>query len=185
MNRTKTFWITQTAALIALLIVCQALTASFGNVVLTGSIVNCILVIASVTGGLTSGLTVAALSPFFASLLGIGPALALWPILICAAIGNSVLVSCWHFVVLWGKRTQKKPLLAFGIATAAAALAKFATLYTGVVVIALPLMHLAEKQTAALSASFGISQLFTAAIGGAVASLALPALLKAVKRTGA
>ena len=66
----KTLWLTETAMLIALLIVLQAVTKSWGQIV-TGSFVNTVLALSVLTVGLWSGVTVAALSPFFAFMLGI------------------------------------------------------------------------------------------------------------------
>ena len=89
----KTLWLTETAMLIALLIVLQAVTKSWGQIV-TGSFVNTVLALSVLTVGLWSGVTVAALSPFFAFMLGIGPQLI--AIVPAIAVGNIALV-----VVLW------------------------------------------------------------------------------------
>ena len=72
--RQKTLWITQTAALLALLIILQLATRSAGQLV-TGSCVNAVLALAALIAGLSSGLTVAVLSPFLAFALGVGPKL--------------------------------------------------------------------------------------------------------------
>ena len=64
-TKNKILWITRTALFIAVLIVFQSLSASLGQIV-TGSLVNLVLVTAALTGGIWSGLTVAAISPFFA-----------------------------------------------------------------------------------------------------------------------
>lgn len=72
--RQKTLWITQTAALLALLIILQLATRSAGQLV-TGSCVNAVLALAALIAGLSSSLTVAVLSPFLAFALGVGPKL--------------------------------------------------------------------------------------------------------------
>ena len=72
MNK-KTLWITETAVMIALLVALQWATKPLGQFV-TGSCVNLVLGVSVLVGGLWCGLTVALVSPFFAFLLGIGPA---------------------------------------------------------------------------------------------------------------
>ena len=86
-------WITETAVMLALLVTLQALTKAAGQYV-TGSCVNLILAVTALTAGLGSGAAAAALSPFFAFLLGIGPQLL--PIVPAIALGNLAYV-----VLLW------------------------------------------------------------------------------------
>lgn len=175
MNR-KVLWITQTAVLTALLIVMQSVTAAFGNTIITGSVVNLILIVSVMIAGLSSGLTVALISPVFAKFLGIGPLWALIPFIV---IGNIVLVLIWHFL---GNRNFGKPMLVYVVTLVVAAVAKFLTLYAGIVKIAIPyLLNLPEQQAATISGMFSIPQLFTALIGGAAATIMLPLLKKAVK----
>lgn len=175
MNR-KVLWITQTAVLTALLIVMQSVTAAFGNTIITGSVVNLILIVSVMIAGLSSGLTVALISPVFAKFLGIGPLWALIPFIV---IGNIVLVLIWHFL---GNRNFGKPMLVYVVTLVVAAVAKFLTLYAGIVKIAIPyLLNLPEQQAATISGMFSIPQLFTALIGGAAATIMLLLLKKAVK----
>ena len=68
MNK-KIRWITETALLLALLIVLQSVTKSFGQFV-TGSCVNAVLALAALLTGLGSGITIAVISPVLAFLLG-------------------------------------------------------------------------------------------------------------------
>lgn len=172
----NTLWVTQTAVLAALLIVMQAATAALGNTIVTGSIVNLILIISVMIAGLSSGLTVAVISPIFAKFLGIGP---LWPLIPFIIAGNIVLVLIWHFL---GKRTFGKPIVVYIITLIAAAAGKFLMLYIGIVRVAVPyLLNLPEPQAATISGMFSVPQLFTALIGGAIAAAILPLLKKAVK----
>ena len=60
--------ITRTAVLIALLVVLQAALMPLNNSLITGSIVNLLLIISVMTCGLSSGLCVAAVSPVIARL---------------------------------------------------------------------------------------------------------------------
>ncbi|MEA5016591.1 MAG: hypothetical protein VB099_18720 [Candidatus Limiplasma sp.] len=165
-------WITQTAIAIALLIVMQAVTASMGQLV-TGSIVNLILIVSVMIFGLASGLAVSALSPIFAKLLGIGP---LWELIPFIMLGNMVLVLLWHLIA---KRTFAKEPIPAVTAAVIAAVAKFLTLYVTIVLIAVPLLLNPAKT---ISTIFSLPQLVTALIGGAVALVILPLLKKALPK---
>ncbi|MCL2508163.1 MAG: ECF transporter S component [Oscillospiraceae bacterium] len=169
--------ITQTAIFIALLIVSQMATAPLGNQLVTGSIVNMILIVSVMTCGLASGLTVAAISNVAAKLLGIGP---LWSLIPFIAVGNMVLVLTWHFV---GNRHIGRKYVSHVVALVCAAAAKFLTLYLGIVKIAVPLLlDLPEKQAAVISGMFSVTQLITASIGGALAIVLLPTLFRGIRR---
>ena len=177
MKNQKVLWITQTAMVIALLIVLQAATAPLGNTMITGSLVNLMLVIGVMVGGLTSGLTVAVLSPVFAKIFGIGP---LWSLIPFIALGNVVLVLCWYFI---GTQQFAAHVIVRGMAAVTAAVAKFIVLFVGIVQIAVPvLLQLPEKQAAMISATFSFPQLITALIGGGLAIIVLPLLGKALKK---
>ncbi len=173
MNK-KVLWITETAVMTAVLIALQVITKPMGQVV-TGSCVNLVLGVAAIAGGLWCGVTVAVLSPFFAFLLHIGPALL--PIVPMIAIGNAVLV-----VVLYLLAGQK-PLGAVSYAAAvAAAAAKFVTLWLLIVKLVLPMLGLPEQKMAVMSAMFTWPQLVTALIGGVVAVTVAPVIRKALHK---
>ena len=93
MKKNAVLAITRTAVMIAILVMIQFITKSFGQYV-TGSLVNLVLAVAALTIGLWEGIIVAAVSPFFAFMFGIGPAFI--QIVPFVALGNAVLV-----VVLW------------------------------------------------------------------------------------
>ena len=171
----KTLWIAETAVMIALLVALQGLTKPAGQFV-TGSCVNLILGVSTLVGGLWCGLTVALLSPFFAFLLGIGPALI--QIVPAIAVGNIVLV-----LVLWliCRKAKKLSVLSYGGAVAAS-VCKFAVLYALVVLLLLPLLGLPEKQVAMMSAMFSWPQLVTALIGSFLAVTIAPVIRKALHR---
>ena len=179
-GRSKILWIAQTAIFIALLVALQFATRSMGQFV-TGSVVNLILIVASLTAGLFSGLAVALLSPFFAFMLGIGPAfLQVVPLV---ALGNMALV---FFVWLIGRKGEEvEGAMAYIwriLGVVAGAVVKFAILYFGIVKLLLPLLDLKPPQVTALSAAFSWPQLVTAAIGGAIAVLVVPPVLKAIRK---
>ena len=181
MNK-KIRWITETALMLALLVSLQAITKPMGQLV-TGSCVNAILAIAALVGGLSSGLTVALISPVLAFLLGIAPQILTVPAIMA---GNCVYVLMLS--LLAGKSgTHPVKLVVAWVSSAAA---KFSTLY--ILVAQLICGVLAESLIAsgamkppmvqALPVTFGLPQLFTALIGGAVALLMVPVLRKALKK---
>ena len=174
-NKRKIQWITRTAILIALLVVLQAATTPLGTTLVTGSVVNMLLVVSVMTSGLASGLTVAAVSPVMAKLVGMGPLWSLTPFIM---LGNITLVLLWHFI---GNRKMGAEYAAPIAAMVAAAAGKFLVLFVGIVQIAVPLLlSLPAQQAAAISGMFSVSQLLTALIGGAVANVLLPVLKKAI-----
>ena len=122
----KIRWITRTAILLALLVTLQALTKGFGQIV-TGSCVNAILAIAALFGGIGCGLTIALISPVLAFLLGIAPQVLTVPAIMA---GNAVYV-----LLLWALAEKTASLSRNLAALAAAAAAKFAVLYTIVVLL--------------------------------------------------
>jgi hypothetical protein len=129
------------------------------------------------TSGLASGLTVAAVSPVFAKLLGIGP---LWPIVPFILAGNAALVLVWHLV---GKREFAHKHVVRAAALVLAAVAKFALLYLGIAKLAVPFfLQLPEPQASAVSRMFAWPQLLTALAGGALAMAVLPAIGKIRKK---
>ena len=178
----KIRWITETAILLALLVTLQALTKPMGQFV-TGSCVNAILAVAALIGGLSSGITVALISPVLAFLLGIAPQVLTVPAIM---VGNTV------YVVLLSLLADPsgKNLPRHAAAWIVAALAKFAALY--LIVVKLICGVLAEGLLAAgtlkqpmlqvLPATFSWPQLITALIGGAAALLMVPVLRKALRK---
>lgn len=147
-----------------------------GNIIVTGSIVNLLLIVSVMTCGLASGLTVAAVSPVMAKFLSIGPLWALIPFIMA---GNIVLVLLWHFIGNRGIGGKKSS--AYIAALISAAAAKFLVLYIGIVQIAVPIfLGLPGPQAAVISNMFSIPQLITALIGGALAVFLFPRLKKAV-----
>ena len=174
-NKKNVRWITRTAIFIALLIVMQAATAPLGNTLITGTIVNLLLIVSVMTCGFTSGLTVAVISPIMAKLIGIGP---LWILIPFIAAGNTVLILFWH---LLGKRNMGRRYIAYIVALIAAAAAKFLVLYVGIVKTAIPLFSgLPKQQASIISQMFSIPQLITALAGGIIAIMILPSLKKAI-----
>ena len=181
MNR-KIRWVTETAVMLALLITFQALTKPAGQLV-TGSFVNVVLAVTVLVAGLSSGITVAVISPVLAYLLGIAPQILTVPAIM---VGNCVYVVVLYFVA--GK--QSRMYIRQVAAWLSAAVAKFAVLYAVVVwlicgVFAQSLLEtgiLKAPMLKALPATFSLPQLVTALIGGGVALLITPVLRKALRK---
>lgn len=178
----KIRWIAETAVMLALLVALQALTKPMGQLV-TGSFVNAVLAVTVLVAGLSSGLTVALISPVLAYLLGIAPQILTVPAIM---VGNTVFVALLYFIA--GKDSKK--IFRQLIAWVSAAFAKFAALYAIVVwlicgVFSQGLLEsgvLKAPMLKALPATFSWPQLFTALIGGAVALLIVPVLRKALHK---
>lgn len=181
MNK-RILWITETAGMLALLVTLQVLTKPMGQLV-TGSLVNAVLAVTVLLVGLSSGVTVAVISPVLAYLLGIAPQILTVPAIVA---GNTVFVILLHFIA--GKDGKK--LVRQVVAWAVAAVAKFATLYAIVVglicgVLADALLEagaLKASMLKMLSATFSWPQLITALIGGAVALIIVPVIRKALHK---
>lgn len=177
--RKKILWITQTAAMLALLIALQWLTKPAGQL-LTGSCVNAVLAITVLFCGMRSGITVALLSPVFAYLFGIAPQILTVPVIM---VGNAAFVAVLHFACGEGISRSVTALLG-------AALCKFALLYILVQygicgILADALLEQGVLKTPMLTAlpvTFGALQLVTALIGGTAALLIYPVLKKALRR---
>ena len=176
----KTLWVTETAVMLALLVTLQWATKPLGQLV-TGSCVNAVLAVTVLLSGPGSGITVALVSPVMAYLLGIAPNLATVPAIMA---GNALFVAAWK--LLDGKALWRRC-----VAWLVAAAVKFGALYALVVwvicgVAADALLAQGILKTPMLKmlpASFGIAQLITALIGGAVALLVVPPIKKALHRT--
>lgn len=180
MNR-RALWIAQTAVLLALLIAVQAVTSGLGNTLITGSLVNLILIVAVTTAGLASGGTIALLSPFFAFIFGIGPAFP--QIVFCISLGNMVLVVIWHLIAGVHKNQS---FANFAIATIVGAVAKFGVLYLSIVQFVIPIiLKMPAPQAAMVSSAFSFPQLITALVGGGLSILIVPVLSKALGRQSA
>ena len=177
----KILWITETAAMLALLVVLQALTKPLGQLV-TGSCVNAVLAVTVLLCGMSSGLTVALISPVCAYLLGIAPQILTVPVIM---LGNAAFMAVLRLAGGGTKLLWKNITALLG-----AALIIFALLYVLVKygicgLFANALMEqglLKGPMLTALPATFGAMQLVTALIGGSLALLIVPVLKKALRK---
>lgn len=178
----KLLWITETALMLALLVTLQYFTKPLGQIV-TGSCVNAVLAVAVLVGGLWCGITVAVISPVMAFLLQIAPQILTVPAIMA---GNAVFVILLHFLA----DKSGKELLRQVAAWLLAAMAKFAVLYLIVVKMVCGVLSEGLLASGAMKPPmlqlfpqmFGIPQLFTALIGGAVALVITPLIRKALRR---
>lgn len=179
-NSFGALWITRTAVMIALLITLQWATSgtqAFAGQYITGTLVNCVLAVSVLLCGIFGGMVVAAVSPFFAFFLGIGPKLI--QIIPCIALGNLIYVIVLHLLL-----QQDSKLWTNVLGVLLAAVAKFITLYLAVVKVFIPVMGTGLKppQVQAFTAMFSWPQLVTALLGGMLALLILPVLRKATRK---
>ena len=178
MNK-KILWITRTAIFTALLVALQYITKPMSQLV-TGSCVNFVLAVAALTSGYWSAFTVAAISPFFALLLGIAPPIIWFTPMI--ALGNIVLVTIlWLIANKAAKKYSLKNIFVSAGGAIVSAAAKFAVLWLGIVVILVPLLNLPQAQATKFSTMFTWPQLFTALIGTGIAIFVAPIVKKAIK----
>ena len=191
MNK-KIRWITETAVMLALLVCLQWVGSFVPNQMtkqlLTGTMVNCVLAVTALMVGLSSGITVALISPVCAFLLGIAPNfITVAPIM----VGNCCYVALLHFIA--GK-TRK-----FGwqqpAALVSAAIVKFGVLYVLVVKVICgvasgallgqkigEIVVLAPPMLKMLPTMFAWPQLVTALAGGVIALSIVPVLRKALHK---
>lgn len=163
----KILWITETAVLMALLVVLQAVTKPAGQIV-TGTCVNCVLAVAAMLCGGWSGLVIALVSPWVAFFLGIGPQIV--PIVPAISVGNAVFV-----LVLWAVMKKKKVKAWEQTAgVIAAAVCKALALYLIIVLLLCRILPLKPPQIEMFTAMFSWPQLVTAFLGG-MAALVLSA----------
>ena len=156
----KTREIVLTAMLLALCVVFQSMKGF--SVYLTGSAVNTILVMATLSVGVGSGLIIAALTPIIAYFMGATPILQVIPLMILVIMaGNAVLVIATGIF-------KEKNLVAGLIS---GAVLKAAVLWILVWYAILPYFGsgLPDPMKMAVKASFSVTQLITALIGCGIA----------------
>lgn len=174
-----TLWIARTAIALALLIAVQYLTGLTGQQLITGSCVNLLLALCTIVLGVWTGVTIAALSPLFAFLFGIGPKMI--QVVPAIAVGNLVYVIVIALILALFRKSSNRamPILGGYVGIAVGAACKFAALY-GLIVCWIAPTFLPAKAAPVISASFGVMQLFTALIGGAIAATIAPVISKAM-----
>lgn len=187
MNK-KIRWVTETAALLALLICLQAVGSMIAHPLMkqlvTGTFVNCVLSVSVLLVGMSSGIAVALISPVCAFAFGIAPNM----ITVLPIMAGNV---CYVAIL---SRAGGTPRRQIGVLIGAA-VAKFVVLYLLVVElvcgIAAPALLgqkigdtvlLAPPMLTMLPTMFSWPQLITALTGGAIALLIFPTLKKALHK---
>ncbi|WP_352401009.1 ECF transporter S component [Anaerotignum sp.] len=156
----KTKQMVLTALLLSMCIVFQSMKGI--SVYLTGSAVNALLVMATLSVGMSSGIFIAVITPLIAYLMGHTPVMQMIPLMVIVVmVGNLALV------LLAGKgRKGNLPLW-----LAAGAVLKAVVLWLLVWYAVLPFFGGAvpEKMVAVIKTTFSLTQLITAAIGCVIA----------------
>ena len=172
-------WITRGAAAIALIVVVQVVTAGLGQQLLTGSLVNLILALSALLFGWSVAAAAAVASPFLAYLLGINAQILVVPAI---AVGNLIYVLVIALLVKLLKGKKLPVLVQDLIAVIIAAVCKFAIQYLLIVKWIAP-SFLPPKALPVMAVNFGVMQLFTACIGGVLASMIHSIVSKGIKNT--
>lgn len=71
MIKERTLWMTRTAVFIALLAVLQVAAGALGSTIITGAVVNMLLIVSIMACGMISGLCAAVISPVMAKKRGL------------------------------------------------------------------------------------------------------------------
>lgn len=185
MKNKKAIWITQTAMLIALIVLSQLLSRVIPpitvgpfklNQIVTGSLVNMVLITGAYISGFSSAGTAALVSPILAAVVGIIPG-NLPQMIPVVMVGNLVIVFitwlCFRASNGLGKGSAA--ILSF-VGVAAGAALKMLAMWASVEKIVVPVLHIAPKLEKVLVGTVSISQLVTGIAGGILALLIMPAL---------
>lgn len=171
--------LTTTAFLLALCLASQFLKNT--SVYLTGSIINCILIIAIVFCGLLSGIILSVITPLSSWLITGSPLMSALPVIIpCIMAGNLLLMlTVWLFI---RKKTGSRNLLC-GIIAGSVVKTCFMGLTISLLILPLlgPSTGLPAPALAATRITFSLTQLITALIGGALALIIVPSLKQAAE----
>ncbi len=194
MKNKSTLWIARTGLMLALLVVAQFIGSKLipaGAVILgpmsvtqliTGSLVNMVLILTAAVVGVWSGTAVGILSAVLALVLGIQGQPIVTPAI---ALGNVIIVLVtWLFFHMAAKKGQK-PYGVYGIAgIVLGAAAKCAFLWLTVPALLTLVPEIKPAAAEKLSLMFSYPQLVTALIGGALALLVIPAVKRAAQSRG-
>jgi hypothetical protein len=182
MKRSKTLWITTTAMLIALMLIIQLLSKVIGaQQLVTGSLVNFILVIGAAVFGFSSAGVVAVLSALLAFFFGMTPGAnpAMVPVIM---LGNLLIVIITGFGFKQSTKLHGLGKLCTqtgGVIIGAGA--KFAVMWVLTTFIVIPYFITKAPVAKLVGVAMSYPQLITSLVGGIVAILIAPALKRAIK----
>ena len=166
--------LTLTALLLALCIASQFLKNT--SVYLTGPVINCILILATVFCGLWSAVALSLITPLTSWLITGSPLMSAIPLIVpCVMVGNVILtMSVWVSV---RKKLCTRNLL---LGTLLGAVLKAIFMAGTISLLLLPLLGpstgLPAPALAAARVTFSLTQLITALLGGVLAVLIAPTL---------
>ncbi|MBU5268822.1 ECF transporter S component [Clostridium cochlearium] len=160
--------------LLALAIIAQALGRSFPQIsqLFVGSIVNCILLISSLTCSTYLGVLVGALTPVLAWVIGQLPA-PMGPFVPFIAIGNGIYII--FFALIYKREESFRKYLSFIVSS----IFKYFFLFLSSTKLIYVLnISIPQKVANKLAIMMGFPQLITALIGGALALFLYEILIK-------
>lgn len=156
--------LTQTSILLAIALVFQMTGSKIPgiNQYIVGSVINAVLLLTTYLCGTFYGASMAVLTPWTALLVGqLKPALA--PFIPFIMLGNLILVICFGLL-------SKKGAFGKYLGVICAALFKYIFLYLSALKLLFFFkLNLPSAAAKSLSTAMGITQLFTAVIGGVIA----------------
>ncbi|MDR1018724.1 MAG: hypothetical protein LBM02_08500 [Lachnospiraceae bacterium] len=172
----KITWFLGTVVAIVLLAAIQFATPYLDSQIITGAMIDAVLILTVMTIGLPSGCIVALVSPIFAKLLG---AIVFWQIVPFVMIANVIFVAIWFFE---GNFMKAKMMTRFIVAAVVAAIVKFIILHLSIGKYAVPtLLKLSKTQSEAITNTFSLPQLLMALVGGVIACILIPILRDAMR----
>ncbi len=173
----KSLVIARIGIMLALTLALQYISGLAGIQLLTGSVVNMMLIIAVMMTGLIGGVLIGLITPYIGFLLGLSGNVLLTPFI---GIANALYISLFAIVLklFKGEYGDSKSIVGQGVGIIFGAFVKFAFLLYIVFPILLPLVM--AKVPPALETMLGITQFFTAMLGG-IFGIAVGYLLKSRK----
>ena len=195
-KKSTALWLTKTAVGIALILVAQLIGKMIPAIaviagpfsvsqLITGTLVNLILIIITLNVGLGSGTTVGILSSILATLIGIGP---IFPIITpLIAMSNVILVVIYYCFTKSrktqnGARTKSLKNLYFYITIVVAAFIKCGFLWLTVPLVLNYVTSIQSAQRTMLTVMFSWPQAITALCGGILAVIIYPLLQNALSK---
>jgi hypothetical protein len=185
MRNKKILWITQTAMLIALIVLAQLLSKVIPAVqigpfnlaqLVTGSLVNLVLITGAFIPGMASAGTAALISPILAAFFGIIPG-GLPQMVPVVMAGNLVIVFITWLCYRASNGLGKGSATALTVAgIVAGALLKALAMWGATEKIIVPVLHVAPKLEKILISVVSLPQFVTTMISGAIALLIMPAM---------
>jgi hypothetical protein len=185
MKNKKALWITQTAMLIALIVLSQLLSKVIPPIfvgpfnlsqLVTGSLVNLVLVVGACVSGFSAATTAALISPVLAAFFGIIPGGLPQMVPVVMAGNVAIVLIIWICFRASNGLYKRGAVLLNIFGVAAGAFVKMAVMWSATVKIIVPLFKVAPKLEKILVATVSAPQFVTAVIGGLIAMAIVPAM---------